>query len=102
MKQTPMRIRTETAYGLVSSGQAAEPAAIDLLVDEFAAAIKAKLFRKYKEGRCGWDSADWTSEQISAAIREHVERGDPVDVAAFCAFLWNRRSQIAGREKATP
>ena len=59
------------------------------LVDDFASALKAKLLasqRKY-----GW-SDNWSAENWREACQSellrHLGKGDPVDVAAYCAFLW--------------
>jgi hypothetical protein len=56
-------------------------------VDRFAAAMKAKLADARAKGRGGWQDVDPTV--LSAMLREHVEKGDPRDVANFCMFLWS-------------
>lgn len=56
-------------------------------VDRFAAAMKEKLAQARAKGRSGWQNL--TSEELSRMLREHVEKGDPLDVANFCMFLWN-------------
>ena len=58
----------------------------DASVDVFAAAMKAKLAQARAKGRSGWQTC--TPEELSRMLREHVEKGDPVDVANFCMFLW--------------
>lgn len=69
-----------------------EQRALDELVDQFAAAMKAKLRRAgVEKGRSGWDDPKWTPEEIKAALLAHVDKGDPVDVANFAAFWWNRQ-----------
>ncbi len=35
----------------------------------------------------GWREAGWMDE-CRAKLREHIEKGDPLDVAAYCVFLW--------------
>jgi hypothetical protein len=65
--------------------------AIDALVDDFAKHMKSKLRMKAMEGKSGWDDPEWTRDQIKRAMIEHVDKGDPVDVANFAAFLWNRQ-----------
>lgn len=65
-------------------------AAIDALVDAFAHAMKKKLYRKMMEGKSGWDDPTWPMDSIRYALIDHVYKGDPVDVAAFAAFWWNR------------
>lgn len=64
---------------------------LDALVDKFAAAMKSKLRRAATEkGRGGWDDPAWSIDEIKAALLAHVDKGDPVDVANFAAFWWNR------------
>ncbi len=66
--------------------------ALDKLVDQFADAMKTKLTEKaVYDGKTGWDDPAWTPEQITQAMRDHIDKGDPVDVANFAAFLWNRQ-----------
>lgn len=63
--------------------------ATEKLVDHFAAALKAKLAdaeQKYGHGT-SWQSPDWM-EKCQADLARHVEKGDPRDVAAYCAFMW--------------
>ncbi|SFI60630.1 hypothetical protein [Albimonas pacifica] len=68
-----------------------EVAALNAMVDAFAAEMKAKLEASWRrKGKGGWDSPNWHPDQILAALREHVDKGDPIDVANFAAFLWNR------------
>lgn len=63
----------------------------DVAVDAFASAMKAKLAQARAKGRGGWqDHADCPQQRLSRMLRSHVEKGDPVDVANFACFLWNR------------
>jgi hypothetical protein len=82
-------------------GPVAPPAAvedadpIDTLVSEFTKALRDKLHAAEK--KYGWDGA-WQrndAADIRAGLVEHVRKGDPLDVAAFCAFLWHRREPTA-------
>jgi len=70
------------------------------LVHAFAEAMGKKLAaaqRKYGYTD-GWRRDDWEPECI-AALLEHVEKGDPRDVAAYCAFLWRHgwATSLAGK-----
>ncbi len=67
------------------------------LVARFASALAEKLARaEQKYGYSdGWASPDWLDE-CRAKLLEHVAKGDPRDVAAYCAFLWHHH------EKTTP
>lgn len=67
----------------------------DLAVDRFAAAMKAKLAQKRAEGRGGWDGPLCDADILSRMLREHVEKGDPVDVGNFAMMLHQRGEQIA-------
>lgn len=73
-----------------------EAAALDLhprtadLVDRFAAALKKKLAdaeKKYGYSD-GWADDGWMRE-CRAKLLDHIAKGDPRDVAAYCAFLWH-------------
>lgn len=67
----------------------------DLAVDHFAAAMKAKLAKKRTEGRGGWDRKDeCTAAFLSQLLREHVEKGDPVDVGNLAMMLQQRGERI--------
>jgi len=57
----------------------------DAAVDAFAAAMKAKLAKKRAEGRGGWETC--SAERLSEMLRDHVNKGDPVDVANLAMML---------------
>lgn len=59
------------------------------LVDDFAAALKAKLIKaQQKYGYSDtWKSTAWR-ELCLEELRAHMGKGDPRDVAAYCAFMW--------------
>lgn len=59
----------------------------DDAVDHFAAAMKEKLSHARAKGRSGWHEC--APANLSAMLRDHVEKGDPRDVANFCMFLWS-------------
>lgn len=68
----------------------------DIAVDRFAAAMKEKLARKREEGRGGWDDKEKCSgEYLSRLLREHVDKGDPVDVGNLAMMLHQRGERIA-------
>ena len=99
-----MRYSTENA-DIPEDCHCAEIAALNALVDDFAAAIKAKLQEQTEDGRSGWDAPSWEPGQIRRALLEHVGLSDQelddvaagdfdaVDVAAFAAFYWNRQGE---------
>src|SRR5690625_4053990 len=57
----------------------------DMAVDQFAASMKTKLAKKRAEGRGGWQ--DMSASELSQLLHEHVDKGDPLDVANFCMML---------------
>lgn len=65
------------------------PLTVDL-VRRFAAALLEKLTAaEQKYGYTdGWASPDWMDE-CRQKLLEHVTKGDPRDVATYCAFLWH-------------
>ncbi|MBR8344672.1 hypothetical protein KDX40_13085 [Burkholderia ambifaria] len=64
--------------------------ATDYLVTRGAAAVREKLTRaEQKYGyRDGWLSPNWMSE-CRAKMYHHITKGDPLDVIAYCLFLWH-------------
>lgn len=72
----------------------------DVAVDMFAKAMKEKLAAARAKGRSGWQSCH--EEDLSRMLREHVEKGDPRDVANFCMFLWNLGGAIKSVDASQP
>lgn len=62
-------------------------------VDAFAAEMKVKLAVAREKGRGGWQTADQAT--LSSMLHEHVNKGDPRDVANFCMFLHHLGFDIA-------
>lgn len=64
------------------------PDTADLVV-KFAEALADKLAASQKKYGYtnGWKRNDW-QEECSKDLLQHVESGDPRDVAAYCAFMW--------------
>lgn len=65
----------------------------DIAVDRFAAEMKTKLAAAREKGRGGWETCP--PEALSQMLREHVEKGDPRDVANFAMFLWSLGQPIS-------
>ncbi|MDQ0068316.1 hypothetical protein J2W34_000090 [Variovorax boronicumulans] len=71
------------------------PHTINLVV-RFARALAGKLAaaeKKYGYSD-GWLSPDWMDE-CRTKLQEHIAKGDPRDVAAYCAFLWHHGESTA-------
>jgi hypothetical protein len=58
------------------------------LVARFSRALLAKLRLAQANGRSGWERDDWEAACQKGLLR-HIEKGDPRDVAAYCAFMWH-------------
>lgn len=66
------------------------------LANRFSAAMAEKLLaaqRKYGYSD-GWADPSWMDE-CRAKLLEHVAKGDPRDVANYCAFLWSHGESTA-------
>lgn len=66
----------------------------DLAVEALSLEMKSKLAKQRAKGYGGWDSSECSQQLLSDMLREHVAKGDPVDVANFCAFLVARGEGI--------
>jgi hypothetical protein len=60
------------------------------LVRAFSESLALKLYQaQQKYGYTdNWKDPEWM-DKCRADLREHLEKGDPRDVAAYCAFLWH-------------
>lgn len=65
-------------------------------VDEFAFRMKAKLRQKREQGYDGWRSAP--AHVLSQMLRDHVDKGDPIDVANFSMMLSERGMSITASD----
>lgn len=60
----------------------------DHVADSFIDQVKDALARGREKGRGGWQTADVA--EIHAGLHKSLAAGQPVDVAAYCMFLWSR------------
>lgn len=60
------------------------------LLKDFIEALGEKLreAEKHYKYTNEWENSLWKVE-CQKAIKEHMEKGDPLDVAAYCAFMWH-------------
>ena len=61
-------------------------------VDKLAQAMKNKLAKKREQGYHGWETCK--HGDLVQLLINHVDKGDPVDVANFCAFLFARGEKL--------
>lgn len=69
----------------------------DTAIRKFAVALIQKMRKKRYEGKSGWDDRRVCSTpMLQKALLDHLEKGDPVDVALYCMMLWHRRGRTVG------
>jgi hypothetical protein len=66
----------------------------DHAVNSFAVVMKGKLAAKRLQGRGGWQEPDVENGYLSRLLREHVDKGDPVDVANLAMMIHQRGERI--------
>lgn len=64
----------------------------DVAVDLFAAKMKEKLEKSRYKGRSGWESCP--IEHLIDSLKDHISKGDPVDVANFAMMISQRGESI--------
>ena len=67
-------------------------------VNRFAEEMATKMAQARAKGRDGWETCP--PDVLSRMLREHVEKGDPRDVANFCMMLWHLGQPIAAAPAA--
>lgn len=88
----------DAEHGLAAHQPVGDQHPDDLAVDAFAAAMKAKMAEARAKGRGGWeDPTQCSADDLVRMLRDHVEKGDPRDVANFCMMLHQRGEAIAAR-----
>jgi len=65
----------------------------DAAIDAFAAAMKGKMAASRAKGRSGWEGCPVA--ELSAMLRDHVAKGDPLDVANFAMMIWHTGGPMA-------
>lgn len=68
----------------------------DKLVSDFSVALKSKLNaarEKYGHEDEAWQDTGWKAELLEQ-LHDHLIKGDPRDVAAYCAFAWYHQWSI--------
>lgn len=73
------------------------------MVCAFAASLAARLALSENKPRRGdyWQRTDWRDELVTE-LQRHVHKGDPRDVAAYCAFAWHHGWSIAPATAPSP
>jgi len=69
------------------------PDELEEFVKEFSEALLKKLkYQRDEKGYSGWDSEEFTLDDVSDCIDARVEQGDFLDAAAFAAFGWRKKN----------
>lgn len=91
----PASLASNATPAATSGSEDGEAHPDDLAVDRFAAAMKLKLAKKRAEGRGGWeDKDDCSNAFLSHLLREHIDKGDPVDVGNLAMMIQQRGERI--------
>jgi len=91
-----------------------EGAAADLEgLSRFSEAMRDKLAQKRTEGRGGWNHAPYNVQRergercefhgcsvrsLKQMLRNHMKKGDMVDIANFAMMIWNRENPTGPRK----
>lgn len=60
----------------------------DYCIGQFAKMMSEKMAASRAKGRSGWnDPEKYSVEYLRSLLYEHLDKGDPVDVANFCMML---------------
>lgn len=67
----------------------------DAALEIFVKACKAKMAKGRSKGRGGWeDPNQCPTGRLQGMLLDHLEKGDPLDVALFCMMLWMRGAPV--------
>ncbi len=61
-------------------------------VDAFAIVMRHKMTRSREKGRAGWQ--DCHPQQLWQMLREHVEKGDPRDIACLAMMIYFNQRKL--------
>ena len=78
-----------TCGGTGRESQTTIPHTDDVAVDRFAWRMKLKLADAREKGRGGWEQCH--EPVLMAMLREHVEKGDMLDIANLAMMIWHNR-----------
>ncbi|MDH7551838.1 hypothetical protein [Stenotrophomonas geniculata] len=97
--QSIAEVERRLAPGIAARQPVGDQHPDDVAVDAFAATMKAKMAEARAKGRGGWeDPTQCSADDLTRMLRDHVEKGDPRDVANFCMMLHQRGEAIAARQ----
>lgn len=64
------------------------------LIKSTAVAMRSKLGKKRQEGRGGWHGLGCNNARLMGSLREHISKGDMVDVINFAAMIHMRKELL--------
>ena len=90
-----MKLTTSTSAAITNIYSAIE--ADETGVERFAEAMLKKLAKKRNQGKRGWNTtraSGWgcSVRELEEMLREHLVKGDVIDLANCCMMIWNRRN----------
>jgi hypothetical protein len=98
------RVAGEIDRLLAEAPAAVKPDPLEDLVHRFSTALLAKLRHAHEKYGFNneWAEDGWEAE-CQESLLKHLAKGDPRDVAAYCAFLWHHgwstKRELAARER---
>lgn len=63
----------------------------------FSVALRQKMDASRDKGRGGWRTCP--PDRLRQMLAEHVQKGDPRDVALFCMMLWRMGERTAASQQ---
>lgn len=64
----------------------------DTAISGFASALSAKMAEGREKGRNGWQTCP--VPDLWAMLQDHVEKGDPRDVALLAMMIWHNEQDV--------
>lgn len=80
-----------TSPGVTAGAASPDVHVDDHCIRQFAKTMSDKMAASRAKGRSGWDDANQCSvDHLRSCLYDHLDKGDPVDVANFCMMLHHR------------
>lgn len=63
----------------------------ELLAEMVAHEMRKKLAQKREDGRRGWFGPNCSNEELLSMLKEHVDKGDPIDIINLAGMMLARQ-----------
>lgn len=70
-----------------------EQEALSDCAEDFMNSVRYRVLEKFEAGYSGWSNPIFPTNDIKLFIKNELQKEelDPIDIAAFAMFLWNRQ-----------